>query len=56
MSPSLGHSWAWELHSKSSMSQTLLSLALCRPKENTHLDTSTCLLPLELRKTTEPSS
>jgi hypothetical protein len=29
-SPSPGHSWAWELHSKSSMSRTLLSSALCR--------------------------
>jgi hypothetical protein len=55
-SPSPGHSWAWELHSKNSMSQTLLSSALCRPKENTRLDTSTCQSPLELRKTTEPSS
>jgi hypothetical protein len=30
--------------------------ALCRPKENTRLGTFTCLSPLELRKTTEPSS
>jgi hypothetical protein len=43
------------LHSKSSMSQTPLSSASCRPKENTRSDTSTCPLPLELRKTTEPS-
>jgi hypothetical protein len=30
--------------------------ALCRPKENTRSDTSTCPLPLELQKITEPSS
>jgi hypothetical protein len=30
-----GNSWAWELHSKSSTSRTLLSSALCRSKENT---------------------
>jgi hypothetical protein len=43
-------------HSKSSTSQTLLSLASCRLKENIHSDTSTCRSPSELRKTTEPSS
>jgi hypothetical protein len=43
-------------HSKTSPSQTPLSSALCQPKENTRSDTSTCLLPLELRKTTELSS
>jgi hypothetical protein len=44
------------LHSKNSTSQTPLSSALCQPKENTRSDTSTCPLPLELRKTTELSS
>jgi hypothetical protein len=38
------------------LSPTPLSLELCRPKENTRSDASTCMLPLELRKTTEPSS
>jgi hypothetical protein len=33
---------AWEFPSKSSTSRTLLSSALCRPKENIHWDTYTC--------------
>jgi hypothetical protein len=55
-SPSPGRYKAWESHSKSSTSQTLLYSASCRLKENIHSDTSTCRSPLELRKTTESSS
>jgi hypothetical protein len=40
---------------KELQSQTLLSSASCRLK-NIHSDTSTCWSPLELQKTTEPSS
>jgi hypothetical protein len=43
-------------HSKTSRSQTPLSLASCQPKGSTCSGTSTCPLPLELRKTTKPSS
>jgi hypothetical protein len=43
-------------HSKTSPSQTPISSALCQPKESTRSGTSTCPSPLELRKTTEPSS
>jgi hypothetical protein len=55
-SPSPRHSKAWEFTSKSSMSQTLLSSASCRLKENTRWATSTCRSPSELWRTTEPSS
>jgi hypothetical protein len=43
-------------HSKTSPSQTPLSSALCRPKENTRSGTSKCLSPLQIWKTIEPSS
>jgi hypothetical protein len=56
MSPSPGHCKAWEFPSKSSTSQTLISSASCRLKENIHWDTSTCRSPSELWKTIEPSS
>jgi hypothetical protein len=55
-SPSPRRFKAWEFPSKSSTSQTLLSSASCRLKENIHWDTSTCRSPSELQKTTEPSS
>jgi hypothetical protein len=38
------------------LSLILHSSASCRPKGSTHSDTYTCSSPLELQRTTEPSS